>query len=132
MINSKATFPLYVTDRIAQQKAFYTTHLGFDAVFYDENFYLHLLNPGTGAQIGFMLPELGNQPEFLHAKAAPEGQVISFEVDDIEGALSYAESAGLDITFALKNEDWGQRHFMVRDPAGFILDIVKDERDDSA
>ena len=32
---------------------------------------------------------------------------------------------GLEIAFEYVEEPWGQRHFMVRDPAGLVVDVVE-------
>jgi uncharacterized glyoxalase superfamily protein PhnB len=56
---------------------------------------------------------------------APDGFVISFEVKD--AAVAYAQAQRLDVNLVmpLKEEDWGQIHFMVLDPAGFRVDVVQ-------
>jgi catechol 2,3-dioxygenase-like lactoylglutathione lyase family enzyme len=125
MIEFNTLFPLYVTDNLEALKAFYTTVFGFEAVFFDPDFYLHLQHSGSGTQIGFLVPAHASQPEFLHAKAQFEGQVISFDVGDAKAALAEAQRSGLDIFYPYTEEPWGQNHFMLRDPSGFILDIVE-------
>ena len=125
MIEFNTLFPLYVTDNLEALKAFYTAVFGFEAVFFDPDFYLHLQHSGNGTQIGFLVPAHASQPEFLHAKAQLEGQVISFDVGDAKAALAAAQQSGLDIFFPYTEEPWGQNHFMLRDPSGFILDIVE-------
>ncbi len=32
---------------------------------------------------------------------------------------------GLNVALPLKQEEWGQIHFMVEDPAGFRIDVVQ-------
>jgi len=74
-----------------------------------------------------MKANLSNQPEFLHPVAKADGMVISFEVDNAATAYDQAKKAGLDIVYELKEETWKQTHFMVRDPAGLVIDIVEDD-----
>jgi len=126
MIEINSAFPLYVVSNIEAQKTFYTETFGFDAVFFDAEFYVHLVNPVNGIELGFMLESLDTQPAFLHPAAQANGMVISFEVDDATAAYAQAKKEGLDISFELKEEPWKQTHFMVRDPAGLIIDIVED------
>ncbi len=125
MIATLAHFPLYITDDRDSQKAFYTTVFDLEAVFYDPAFYLHLVNTKTGNQLAFMLPDLPSQPAFLHSKAAHDGVIITFEVKSAETALAQAEALGIELIFGLKTEPWGQIHFMFKDPAGFIVDVVE-------
>ena len=126
MIKINSAFPLYVTKDVEVQKAFYTKAFGFEAVFFDPQFYLHLVNPANGIEMGFMLAGLESQPGFLQPTAQADGMVISFEVANATAAYAQAKKDGLDIVFELKEEPWKQTHFMVRDPAGLIIDIVED------
>ncbi len=125
MIEFNTLFPVYVSEDLAALKAFYATVFGFEAVFFDPDFYLHLQHAGNGTQIGFLVPEHASQPGFLQAKAQLEGQVLSFDVSDAKAALAKVQQLGVDIVFPYTEEPWGQNHFMIRDPAGFILDIVE-------
>ncbi len=126
MLNINAAFPLYVVEELETQKNYYHQYFGFEAVFFDPAFYLHLVNPSNGIQLGFMLPNLPNQADFLHSKAEAKGMVITFEVDNAAQAHTQAKKDELDIVFELKTETWNQIHFMVRDPAGLVIDIVED------
>lgn len=125
MIEPTAMFPVLVTQKLEELKDFYVQNFGFQAVFYDAEFYLHLLHPNSGIQLGFLLPDLPSQPGFLFPTAGKEGMVISLEVLDAQLALESASQLGLEIAMPYKEEPWGQKHFMVRDPAGFVVDIVE-------
>lgn len=126
MLTFKSAFPLYVVNNLDAQKEFYVNKFGFEAVYFDAEFYVHLINPANGVELGFMLPGLSAQPEFLHQKANPNGMVITFEVENAAIAYEQAQKEKFDIAFELKEEPWKQVHFMVRDPAGIVIDIVED------
>jgi len=125
MIEVDAMFPVMVTGDLAAVKQFYETVFGFTAVFYDANFYLHLISPNNSIQLGFLLPNHASQPQFLHSIMSPKGFVISLEVKD--AAFAYAEAQQMELNFimALKQEEWRQIHFMIQDPAGFSIDVVQ-------
>lgn len=125
MIEIEAMFPVMVTSNLDAVKQFYETVFGFNAVFYDQNFYLHLVSSSTGAQLGFLLPNHVSQPEFLHAIMSSDGYVISLEVKDAVLAYEEAKNLKLNIVMDIKEEVWGQVHFMLQDPAGFRVDIVQ-------
>lgn len=125
MIKIEAMFPVIVTSKLDTVKQFYEIVFGFNAVFYDPNFYLHLVSPSTGAQLGFLIPNHPSQPEFLHPVMASDGFVISLEVKDAAMAHSEAQRLNLNFILSLKQEEWGQLHFMVQDPAGFRVDVVQ-------
>ena len=124
MIDIQAMFPVMVASNLAEIKQFYTSVFGFNAVFYDAEFYLHLVS-NSGVQLGFLLPEHPTQPQFLQPLMSSDGYVISLEVADAAKAFEEALRMKLSIAMELKEEDWGQIHFMLEDPAGFKIDIVE-------
>lgn len=124
MIDIQAMFPVMVATNLAEIKQFYTSVFGFNAVFYDAEFYLHLVS-NSGVQLGFLLPDHPTQPQFLQPLMSPDGYVISLEVSDAAKAYEEAMSMKLPIAMELKEEDWGQIHFILEDPAGFKIDVVE-------
>ena len=125
MIKPTAMFPVLVVDDLSEIRDFYEEIFGFQPVYFDPDFYLHLLHAESGVQLGFLKPDLANQPNFLHTKTVAEGMVISIEVSDARSALAAAMQKKLNFAMDYKEESWGQNHFMVKDPAGLILDIVE-------
>jgi uncharacterized glyoxalase superfamily protein PhnB len=125
MIEIEAMFPVMVISNLDSVKQFYETVFGFNAVFYDPGFYLHLVSPDSGVQLGFLVENHATQPEFLHPIMSPDGYVISLEVTDASQAYSEAMKMNLNIVMELKEEVWGQIHFMLLDPAGFRIDVVQ-------
>lgn len=125
MIEINEIYPLFVTANLTELKEFYGKHFGFTAVFFEADFYLHLLHPGSGHQIGFMVPDHPSQPAFLHSATSNIGAIISFDVPDAKAALQTAVDAGLNIVLEYTEEPWGQNHFIIRDPQGLLIDIVE-------
>ena len=125
MIEIDAMFPVMVASNLEAIKQYYETVFGFNAVFYDPNFYLHLVSPSSGVQLGFLIPDHATQPNFLHTAMISEGYVISLEVKDALQAYSEAKSMNLDVVMELKEEEWGQVHFILQDPAGIRIDVVQ-------
>jgi uncharacterized glyoxalase superfamily protein PhnB len=125
MIQSIAMFPVFVVTDLASVKSFYETHFGFVADYFQEDFYLHLRQPDSNAQLAFMVPNHPSQPEFLHRPAGVDGMVISLEVKVAKDAYEQARSAGLEMILDYREEEFGVAHFMVKDPAGLVVDIVE-------
>jgi uncharacterized glyoxalase superfamily protein PhnB len=76
-------------------------------------------------ELAVILPNLENQSRFLHTQYGGEGVVYSFEVDDAKKEFERIKELKVEIIFDLKDEEWGQRHFMLKDPSGMIIDIVQ-------
>ncbi|MEZ9229596.1 VOC family protein [Vibrio amylolyticus] len=129
MIEFSAMFPVMVAADLEKIKTFYETFFGFQSVYYQEDFYLHLVSMDTGVQLGFLVPDHPSQPEFLHRLFDPQGYVISLEVPNAVAAYEQAQSFNMTFSMPLKEEEWGQVHFMVEDPAGINIDIVQHKAD---
>ena len=125
MINPIAMFPVLVANELAKMKAFYETNFGFVSEFYQEDFYLHLLQPDAKVQLAFMVPNHLSKPKFLQIPASSAGMVISLDVSTAKDAFEQAAQAGLEIVFDYKVEDFGIAHFMIKDPAGLVIDVVE-------
>lgn len=123
MIRPNSSFPVFTVKDLDAAKSFYTLQLDFGVAFENE-WYLHLVSE-TGVQLGFLLPDLVSQPEIFHQAYSGSGVIFSLEVDDADAAYAFAQQQTLDIVLELRSEEWGQRHFCIRDPNGIYLDIVQ-------
>jgi catechol 2,3-dioxygenase-like lactoylglutathione lyase family enzyme len=63
-------------------------------------------------------------PESARGQVAG-GMLINFEVDDPDAIHDRLKAAGLPILLPLRDEAFGQRHFITRDPNGVLIDIIK-------
>lgn len=115
--------PLTITDNIKETSDFYKKYFGFEEVFTSE-WYIQLAHKG-GAEIAVMLPNLPNQPDFLHTPFAGKGIVFTFETEDATTPYEELQSKGVSFTLKLKDEEWGQRHFILKDPSGTYVDVVQ-------
>ncbi|HEB93243.1 MAG TPA: glyoxalase [Gammaproteobacteria bacterium] len=123
MIQPSSAFPVFIIEHLGKAKTFYGDHFDFNVVFQNE-WYLHLAAQ-SGIQVGFMLPNQATQPDIFHAPHAGDGVIFSLEVNDADSAYTHAKNSSLDIVLALRSEEWGQRHFSVKDPNGIYVDIVQ-------
>ena len=119
----KKVYPLLITDKLKECANFYVAHFGFSKVF-EQDWYVHLVHEKSGAELGFLAPNTPNQPKELHVTFSGKGMVYGFEVQNAK--KEYERLRGkVDIVLELKDEEWGQRHFIVRDPAGVYVDVVQ-------
>ena len=123
MIKLNSSFPVFIVENITAAKAYYPENFGFNIVFENE-WYLHLVSD-TGIQIGFMIPNQPSQPKIFHPSYGGSGVIFSVEVNDADSAYNKAKENNLDIVLEIRSEDWGQRHFSIKDPNGIYLDIVQ-------
>jgi catechol 2,3-dioxygenase-like lactoylglutathione lyase family enzyme len=121
MIN--ALFPVLCSRNVAAARDFYVRLFGFRVVF-DADWYVQLLDPGTPAvQLGFVAHDHETVPPRF--RALPRGVLVTVEVDDVDAVFARARDLGLSIEMSLRDEEFGQRHFMTVDPDGLLVDVVK-------
>jgi catechol 2,3-dioxygenase-like lactoylglutathione lyase family enzyme len=54
---------------------------------------------------------------------------ISVEVEDVDAVHAKALDQGIEIAYPLRDEEWGVRRFMVREPSGTIVNVVSHRSD---
>ena len=50
--------------------------------------------------------------------------MLTIHVDDVDGGYWRAKRLGAQIAAEIRNEDHGQRHFLVVDPNGLVLNVM--------
>lgn len=51
--------------------------------------------------------------------------LVTIEVDDVDLVHERAQRLGLPIELSLRDEDWGPRHFITREPNELAVDVVQ-------
>ncbi|HMJ14138.1 MAG TPA: VOC family protein [Polyangiaceae bacterium] len=119
----RSLFPDICTHDVKACVDFYAALFGFRPVF-QADWYAQLVAPeNPSLQIAFVEQGHGSVPEG-HG-LAPRGVLVTLEVDDVDALHARALELGHAITYALKSEVWGQRHFMLLDPNGLLVDVVQ-------
>lgn len=115
-------YPVIMTGDVAGTAAFYQRHFGFVALF-SSDWYVHLQLDGDGA---VNLAIVDGQHDTIPAtgRGSATGLLLNFEVDDVNGVHERLAAAGLPILRSLRDEDFGQRHFITADPNGVLIDII--------
>ena len=89
-----------------------------------DDWYLQLMpESDTKLNIGFVKP---HHELFAGRTAAsgPSGIVLTIHVDDVDEAYERAKRLGAEIAAEIRNEDFGQRHFLMIDPNGVVLNVM--------
>jgi catechol 2,3-dioxygenase-like lactoylglutathione lyase family enzyme len=54
----------------------------------------------------------------------PAAPGVSVEVADVDAVHARAVEQGLEIAYPLRDEEWGVRRFMLREPSGTLVNVV--------
>ncbi|WGF87185.1 VOC family protein [Marinivivus vitaminiproducens] len=116
-------YPVIMTRDVAGTAAFYIRHFGFEALF-QADWYVHLQRPDQPeVTLAILDPEHETVPE--QGRRPVAGLILNFEVDDPDGVHDHFKAAGLPILTPLRDEAFGQRHFITADPNGVLIDVIK-------
>jgi uncharacterized glyoxalase superfamily protein PhnB len=116
-------YPVLFTDDIAASSAFYTTHFGFHETFRSD-WYMSLIHSERKAyQLAIMQPTHDSIPEGFREHRS--SLLLNFEVPDATSEYERLQAAGVRIVQPLRDEDWGQRHFIAVDPGGVLIDVIE-------
>jgi catechol 2,3-dioxygenase-like lactoylglutathione lyase family enzyme len=105
---------------VAESVSFYRSLLELEIVV-DHGWYAEL---GVGGTTLLAIVQSGHETVPACVQLPAGGVLVSFEVDDVETIASTAASLGVPIVKELVTE-LGQRHLMVSDPDGFVVDVIE-------
>jgi catechol 2,3-dioxygenase-like lactoylglutathione lyase family enzyme len=104
-------------DQPAETRDFFADLLGFEVAM-DLGWVMTLASPtNPAAQVTII------------SNDDPAAPGISIGVDDVDAVHAKAVELGLEIAYPLRDEVWGVRRFMVREPSGTTVNIVSHRSD---
>lgn len=107
---------------VSASSAFLVEHFGFHEQMAADGF-ASLTRDDLGMNVIFLRRGLESLPADQRDEHAA-GLILALVVDDLEGELARLREEGVAITMPLKEEEWGERAFQVRDPNGVIVQLV--------
>lgn len=117
-------YPVLMTRDVGGTAAFWRTHFGFAPLF-TSDWYVHLqLEGDASVNLAVLDNAHATIPELARGQSAG-GLLINFEVEDVDAVHARLQAAGLPILLPLRDEDFGQRHFITQDPNGVLIDVIK-------
>jgi len=116
-------YPVLMTDDVAGTAAFYVEHFEFRPLF-ESDWYVHLQSArDKRVNLGIVAGDHETVPPEGRGKVS--GLLINFEVKDPDAVYERVVAAGLPILRSLRDEPFGQRHFITRAPNGVLIDVIK-------
>ncbi|MCX2722098.1 VOC family protein [Roseibium salinum] len=116
-------YPVLMTSDVAGTARFYQENFSFRPLF-QADWYVHLQ---SAEDESVNLAVLDRSHDTIPAEARGAGAgglILNFEVEDVDAVYERARGKGLPIMLALRDEAFGQRHFITRDPNGVLIDII--------
>jgi uncharacterized glyoxalase superfamily protein PhnB len=122
-MKSTSYYPVLLSADVAATAQFYCDHFRFTPLF-TADWYVHLQStedPATNLSI------LDCTHETIPASARGQtgGVILNFEVEDADTHHTRLINAGLTILLPLRDEAFGQRHFIAAAPDGVLIDVIR-------
>jgi catechol 2,3-dioxygenase-like lactoylglutathione lyase family enzyme len=109
--------PNIKSDRPAETREFFVDLLGFEVAM-DLGWVMTVASPANrSAQVNII------------SNDDPSAPGISVEVPDVDAVHARALEQGFEIAYSLRDEDWGVRRFMLREPSGTLVNVVSHRSD---
>ncbi len=100
------------SERPAETRDFFVNLLGFEVAM-DIGWVVTVVSPANpSVQVNII------------SNDDPSAPGISVGVEDVDATHAQAVEQGLDIVYHLRDEEWGVRRFMLREPSGTVVNVV--------
>ena len=115
-------YPVVMTADVRGTAAFYIAHFGFRPLF-EADWYVHL-QAAEAPEINLAILDGAHETIPAGHRGRAGGLVLNFEVEDVDAEYARLCDQGLPMLLTLRDEAFGQRHFITADPNGVLIDVI--------
>lgn len=116
-------YPVLMTRDLEATKRFYQDYFQF-AVVYDSDWYVSLRHADSAYELAVIDCTHETVPSGFRNTA--QGMILNFEVEDVDRAYErLIVNERLPLHLDIRDEAFGQRHFITSDPNGILIDMIK-------
>lgn len=119
----KSSYPVIMCENLQDVADFYITHFDFEATF-SSDWYISLSNTKSDTDFELAILDCHHPTVPFNYREKAKGVIINLEVDDVDEVYEKI-SKDIPLVMKIKSEDFGQRHFIVADPAGLLVDVIQ-------
>lgn len=117
-------YPVLMAENVEASARFYTEHMGFVPAF-ESDWYVSLKHRENPAyELAVLQRTHETVPEGFRERSS--GLLLNFEVSDAGAEYERLKEAGLQVVLPLRDEAFGQRHFIGVDPGGVMVDVIEE------
>ncbi|WP_372424756.1 VOC family protein [Salinarimonas chemoclinalis] len=121
-MNITSWYPVLMVADVATTARFWIEHFDFAPAF-EADWYVHLQSTADPSiNLAILRGDHETIPESGRGRAA--GVLLNLEVEDVDAVHARLAGAGLPILLPLRDEAFGQRHFITTDPNGVLIDVI--------
>lgn len=124
-MSTNSFYPVIMTENVALSAKFYTSYFGFETV-YEADWYvsLKLTKDNTSYELALLDASHSTIPAVYRTKV--QGLILNFEVENVDEEYKrLIQEKKLPLELDIRDEEFGQRHFITSDPNGVLIDVIK-------
>lgn len=115
-------YPVLMTKKLEESCLFYKTYFGFTETF-SSDWYISLSHSDGGE---LALIDAHHETIPASCRAPIKGMILNIEVNSATQMYNdIIKKTDKILIMPLRDEDYGQRHFMVQDPNDVIIDVIE-------
>ncbi|GAB2571644.1 VOC family protein [Gracilibacillus alcaliphilus] len=115
-------YPVLMTKNVKETSAFYLQYFGFSIVF-EADWYMSLKQEETGSELAILQADHETVPSSFGKPV--QGLILNFEVENVDEIYQQLiKEKHLPLHLDLRDEAFGQRHFITSDPNGVLIDVI--------
>lgn len=115
-------YPVIMSSKVKNSAEFFIKYLEFERTF-DSDWYISLADKNNN-EIAFLQKDHNTIPIGFGKQIS--GLLLNFEVNDVDKVYKrFKEELESNIILEIRDEDFGQRHFIVEGPEKILLDIIQ-------
>ncbi len=115
-------YPVLMAKNVSETSTFYLQHFGFSIVF-EADWYISLKQEETGGELAILQADHETVPSSFGNTV--QGLILNFEVENVDEIYErLVKKHKLPLHLDLRDEAFGQRHFITSDPSGVLIDVI--------
>lgn len=116
-------YPVIMTGDVAGTVRFWCDMFGLAPLF-EADWYVHLqMKDDPAVNLAVLMGDHETIP--AEGRGRVGGLLLNFEVDDVDAVHAACLAKGLQMLLDIRDEEFGQRHFITQDPNGVLIDVIK-------
>jgi len=115
-------YPALMVKNVAELKDYFVEILDFEVV-YDSDWYVHL-SKRNQKNINLAFVKYDHESIPKESRKIAQGILLNLEIDNVENEYDRIKNT-VSIEMKLKEEAWGQKHFIIKAPGNILIDIIK-------